>query len=282
MGRKLGGVIAACALLCSSLSGCGDDDESGGAGAGFMNEYANVYCSGVAPCCAAAGSEHDVSACKQFFEFYGSVAARSAKHFDAAAADQCLVDLQAALASCDSKEPASCSRALSGDAAPGAACDDDIDCALPPAGTARCDLDFETDTGKCQVLLPPEEGKPCGLGSTESEVYDCTDHPLFYCGSDSLCVARVAIGSPCTSSNDCTADGFCDTTSNVCVAKIAIGQSCASAECVDEAYCDAADSCQQKKAAGQACTEVEECEGWCDSTTSTCKAVGLTLCISSD
>lgn len=287
MSKRLGtlgpalGLIGAVAL---GGAGCGDDDDPSPAER-FASRYADIYCAGMAPCCQAAGNPHEVDACRQLFGLFGYAAAQ-AKHFDSAAADQCLVELETTLATCDTREPEVCGRVFSGDRAPGQPCESEADCALPASGDTTCDYSFESGSdpsGICKVVLPAADGQPCGDTGSTTELHRCTEDPGFYCEhATNTCRARVPVGADC-SSGQCAVDARCDSATLTCVALAPVGGKCSgSSDCVAEAFCDPSGTCFAKKAAGEACSGFDECSGFCDSDTGKCTGSGPTLCVTSD
>lgn len=267
--------------LLSTLS-CSDDDPKETAATRFMERYAEIYCTGAAPCCAASGSAHDVGACEQFIGVFGRLAALDAKHFDQAAADQCLAELQASLATCNMSDPDVCDRVLSGNASPGQPCDGDYDCALPATGVARCDFTSTEGgevSGVCKSVLPGAEGTSCAYDQAATQIYECDEEDGLHCDyATDTCHALVAIGQAC-SSGGCVAEAFCDSVTQKCVARKAIGEACSfSSDCVETAGCTGG-SCVAKKAVGEACTTSSECQGFCDSETNKCVSSGMSFCV---
>lgn len=274
----LSGLVA----LLATVSCGGGDDEKDTPATRFMEQYADVYCDGAAPCCAAAGEKNDVGACKQFIGVLGRMAALEAKHFDQAAADQCLTELEASMASCESSAPTICDRVLYGDAAPGAACDSSADCALPADGWAVCDFtstDGSEPSGKCVPVHPGGEGTPCAFSAEATERYECDEEDGLYCDyANDTCHVAKAIGAACTGM-DCAAGSYCDSASQKCVALKPAGQPCGSyAECVETASCTGG-ACVAKKAVGEACETSTECQGFCDYDTKKCVDSGMSLCV---
>jgi hypothetical protein len=262
--------------------GCSGSDDDASPRSRYVARYAEVYCQGVAPCCAANGSAHEVGACREFFQFFGQMEAKGATHFDPEAAEQCLITLELSLQSCGSgDDPGVCRRVLYGDRAPGAACQSDAECARPAEGFAICNYS-SVDDAICVVTVAPAAGMPC-TSQSPSERYSCSDDPALYCDyASDTCRLRVAIGGVCAAGEECVQDASCDSASGTCIAKAAIGGACAShGDCVQEAYCDN-QLCSQKKAVGEACTNMSECRGYCDvGDSNVCTGGGLTLCVTS-
>jgi hypothetical protein len=281
MKRVLGaGSGLICALAMLATPGCGDDDET--AGERYANRYAEIYCKGAAPCCAAAGSNHDVDSCRDFFGMFLRYAARSAKHFDQAAADQCLVELEQALGSCQGDEPDVCDRVFGGDRGLGQACQSNVECALHADGEVSCLYSADGQSGgTCKLYLAPAEGQPCS-SSSATEEYRCSSDPEFRCDyATDTCKLRTPIGQACSSSSECVTDATCDYTSGTCLARTAIGESCtADYDCVEAAYCSG-QICTKRKSAGEACTSYAECDGYCDADTQKCRGSGFTMCVTS-
>lgn len=267
-------------LAAVSLSACGSDDQS--PKEKFLAAYADTYCKGLAPCCAANGNAHDVSACKQFIAIFGSLAGGT---FDQKKGDQCLAELKTW--TCESPAPDVCDGVFAGSSPPGGSCDSSADCAKPVEGDVTCE--YSTDSvGVCKTEPPPAAGQPCSSSaSTPTEHYRCTDDPTLFCNyTTEKCEARAALGQPCENGGcvagaDCRSDST--TGQNKCVPLVAVGGDCSTIGCVEEAYCDASSQCIAKKKNGEPCQSFQECLGFCDSDTSLCSGSGgATLCITSD
>ncbi len=82
---------------------------------------------------------------------------------------------------------------------------------------------------KCDLYA--EVGEKCTFSG------DCVASA--YCNVMGACADRVAVGGDCTSSSEaCSTDSHCDTTSKKCVARVADGTACASSsECLSGSSC---------------------------------------------
>jgi hypothetical protein len=267
------------ALVWLMLGACGSDDDGDKQtppppGQNFATSYARIYCEGLKSCCDAAGEPLDLAACRQAYE--GSLAAVNATQFDQEAAKQCLAELPSSLASCSPAKPSTCSRVLSGDAAPGQPCEHDADCKLPAQGWAICARETEDESikGTCKSVPPPQEGQPCLAEESANEIFICEADPAFYCNYDlNTCWLRAPRGGDCSGDVACALDSRCEPVTRKCVARTAIGSACSvSSECIEGAYCDAG-TCAAQKTAGQPCTAFDECAGGCDVDLGACSPV---------
>lgn len=278
-------ILALTFVSAAALAACSSGGDSGGPAQDWYAKYAHAICTGIAPCCKAEGNPHDPAACVQFFTYLGNAGLQhsldNGGHFDAAAADQCLSELQGYFDSCSGSGsgPDVCQRVVDGTAPAGGACQTDFDCAVPAQGTVSCLLGSGSSShGTCVQHLPAEEGKPCDTSSAnQTTVYDCSSDPAFYCDYNSnTCVKKLAVGQSCDTGT-CVDDASCQpdaqSGASTCQPLAALGAACAGyGSCVSDAYCDSG-TCVAKLAAGASCTG-DECLGYCDSTTNTCSGSG--------
>jgi len=271
-------------LIASSMSGCGDDDDSL-SGEKFIADYCTI----MASCCETWGSSNDSGArCKEVFGFYamGSV--------NQASADACLSNLrkdQADGTLCEGK-PASaqtqddpCDTALgtkdpeeqNGTIPAGGTCKMSSDCAAPAGGIANCDS-VSVEGGYvyyCQQVTPGKEGDgPCtmtiysngstfGYGTSEKvpQTVGCKQADGLYCDSSAkTCKKQAANGAPCTGSTECQEGSFCY--NSLCAPNLAEGATCEKymTTCQTGLYCDETSKvCAKLKHLGDPCTDMTEC-----------------------
>jgi hypothetical protein len=182
----------------------------------------------------------------------------------------------------ESNSLSACDHVYSGSKALGEACMGSAECAVPAVGEAECDA-FDAVWG---VVRRGEAGDPCtssceayGEGgyictSSENPALDphetvqCFREEGLTCGPDLTCEALLSNGEACTNDEQCTAGNWCasdGTTAPACAPQVGVGGACQpfSDACGEAAYCDDTNVCVAKKAAGQACTGFDECQGQC-------------------
>jgi hypothetical protein len=247
--------------------------------------FAAAYCDLLAPCCAMSKLATDGRQCRALIAGLAAPAA-----FDGAAAEACLSESRAALATpagCQGllvEMTTSCDRVFqpnTGTKKPGEACDDDDDCAPAPQGQVKCKaVNLGQEGDQCQVLLRGAEGsKPC-VGDVEGAVttyfsgggtttaYLCHAADGLRCDPTLLACARgKAVGEACSFGDDCVKTATCDDATNKCVPRKALGAACtgsggfANDECVEGAYCQASGTCAAQRPNGAACNDDDECLG---------------------
>lgn len=213
----LGGMLLV--IGCSSSSSTSSPSSTSGPEE-FSQKYAATFCGGLAPCCAAAGAQHDVDACKEIKAL--SVSAPSAKHFDAAAAEACLNAVAAQAATCnEASNVPDCKRVFFGDVAPGQKCSRFSDCERPANGYATCYGDDDI----CEAHVPAAIGEPCGLDAPAFTFRECEFDAALYCSKvTGTCQARKAAGESCdVAVEECVLGFFCGGT---CQPQLATGAAC--------------------------------------------------------
>jgi len=107
---------------------------------------------------------------------------------------------------------------------------------------------------------------------------DCSDSfepcvPELYCDSSDGCSARPGEGQECDYSTPCAVGSYCDTSSSspyYCVARVALGAPCSSstssgAQCLEAYRCDYDSTvseyvCQAKSGIGESCSGADDCQ----------------------
>jgi hypothetical protein len=234
--------------------------------AAFVAEFAQAECAALTKCC---DGHTDVKLCEAWLPtdvvpptVYDNYVFRS----DFAA--QCLVKLRSNVA-CPLILPFECRSALRGDAAPEATCADDRDCALGREGAAFC-----STSSTCALAVPAArggaceftcEGPLCPLNAAKDGVLGVCDRTQNLSCVDAHCGAPRPAGETCSGRLDCVTTAFCDFDSRTCVQRKAAGNACREdEECVG--YC-AAGQCADRKPAGADCSDSSplslECTGQC-------------------
>jgi hypothetical protein len=102
------------------------------------------------------------------------------------------------------------------------------------------------------------------IGGTCLFAYDCAGSPKdTFCGTDQKCKAKPTAGFPCTGSN--CADGlYCSSTNSTWTPRGALGAPCTQTnECGEELYCDTSQTmpvCADPKMGGEECTSNAGCK----------------------
>lgn len=249
------------ALLCALAPlGCGDEASGPGAGgpsavatpiafADYCDRYAQMTCDVARTCDCLAGTGHatcvtyQTVACREDVE---PPVEEGRRRWDAAAAGQCLAELEAIAADCslsDAYWPEACDAMEVGIVPANGACESDRDC----AGGLAC------AGGVCRTL--PGDGEPC-----DAE-YGCADED--FCGDDGLCHAYRGPGGACPEGSRACADELtCNPSTETCEPYRGEGESCADAPsaCDSELGCaPATQTCEPYPSAGASCVETDRC-----------------------
>jgi hypothetical protein len=253
-----------CVLGTASCGG--DDDARETPYEEFAGEYADVFCSELAPCCTLV--PFSVEECKSFMGFFVVLEAAAAREnkfvFHPDLAEQCLADVRAQ-GLCTGIEPESCRRVTEGKVAGGGACESSAECPSSERASSVCSLDGE-GRGVCRF-----PGRAGAVG--EACAGNC-DGGRLECGSDvagmdtfcyrdtgltctaGTCQALAAIGAPCSGFDSCVDGATCS--GGVCLALAGLGGACSSSsECRDEHYC-AAGACAARLPSGSACDDTAD------------------------
>lgn len=240
------GFVSGLGLLVGLLAGCQDGISVDATADTFCDEYAEVACHNMYQCCTEEDIESNLGVTEPRTEAQcredkkrecvrGSAELRDSLDagrvtFNADAFNNCLDALLAPDGSCAmyvDKYPwtdACKEQPWVGTVAVGGACFFNHDCAGAPK-SAVCGPDQ-----KCAAL--PVGGFPCMNGACAED---------FFCGTGSICQAKLAEGTPCTSDFECQDELFCDpdaTPAPACASRKAGGeactgdQSCLSGDCV--------------------------------------------------
>lgn len=259
------GVVGALGVGCGSSSSGGGGGGGNGSGA-FAQNFVDVLCADVAPCCTEPG--FSVSECKRTYDLLvgGSLdAANPANYsFDQTAADLCLEQTRAALASCSGASGEACQQVYTGKLAEGANCVSAIEC----AGDLSC------DEGVCggDIIEGGVAGDSCywschrmgasgyacgGTGPTKDDTLPrCFAEDGLYCSSDGSCTELVPLDGQCTSDGQCVLGAHCDT--GTCVPKQGAGGACTTdLGCQDGLYCKD-QACVAELPAGSPCVQFED------------------------
>jgi hypothetical protein len=266
-------------VLACSGGGSGNVSSGGGTPDSFTQEFCGFY----QPCCAQAGLRTDGTQCRALITLSASQG-----QYDAQAGSQCLSEMRAASSKPDfcqtGASPTSCSRVYrasnSGNRAPGETCSEDDDCATSTEGKVDCAYIYVNNATKriCQLQVDGHSGdSPCvstrngntTIGSGQSDVprgYICDIKDGIYCDSTSkACKPLANVGEPCTSTESCIANAYCDfatATTHNCAARLAVGADCSKngSACEANAYCDSTShQCAAKTGAGGDCTTSTAC-----------------------
>lgn len=101
-------------------------------------------------------------------------------------------------------------------------------------GSSECVLGTACFAGYCtEIPIPADLCAPAALGAQCA--FRCV--PGAFC-NDGICTALGGQGAPCSFSDECGANFFCDFTTDTCQPRLAIGSSCTSdSRCVPGALC---------------------------------------------
>jgi hypothetical protein len=252
-------------LAFGTLVGCGGDTIGGTSGGGpvpetqFVDRTVSSYCEGLRACCQSRGMAFSAAGCdaglRQGLAENGSIC-EPGTTYDAAAVGACLQQAESYIASCGSagsSMPTVCNRMCVGSQPLGAACNSSQQCAQPASGEVICSYTSSGQgictpwvhgqlgqgcQGSCRQTLCSMSSVPAGADGGVANTTTCYAEDGLYCASNWTCQNLVAVGGPCSSSEDC----------------------------VEGTYCPAG-VCTAQKAAGAACTSYDECLGSCDGTT---------------
>jgi hypothetical protein len=194
--------------------------------------------------------------------------------YDAAKAAACLQERRAAADVCVSSaaDAPSCPRVYSRNAAIGAACLVDSDCADVGAICPASNL--------CVMPTVAATGQPCGgtLSTTGASLLPrsadfTTDNHLPLCpGATDVCDlatytchARSPVGGVCTYSTDCVEGAWCFVNAGrgTCAQRVSHGACSSNDGCVDGQWCRSpsqggANTCEDKKANGEPCASINQ------------------------
>ncbi len=250
--RVLGtaGLLALAAAACGSSSG-----KPGGGSNGSGCAALGADCDRIAACepgAMALLGFPDSATCKSYFvdqcneeiaaPHSGLTASLAQQCGDAIAAASCADFLMTA--------PISSACLPKGGTIPnGGSCSTPWQCA-----SGRCSVPGLNQCGTCVATIPL--GQPCDnnglLGAACADGLVCALTPTS--ATTQVCAKPVAMGAACADPAVCPGDGYCDPTTQVCSKLPAIGQACDPNAVV---FCDPT-----------------QAGATCDSTTSTCEAVG--------
>ncbi len=166
-----------------------------------------------------------------------------------------------------------------GTAQPGAACEDDNDCAPSSEGDVDCVSDFvdNATVRRCQVRLAGTNGSTPCVGTVDGSItfssgsdvgiplkgYLCNIADGLTCDNQtSACRALGGVGEACTGGlYSCTPSAYCDFAQGLCKDRLALGAACQDEdECQESAYCDPSkNTCAARQAKGAACSTNTEC-----------------------
>ncbi len=276
-----------------ALGACGEPDEQEASGPvplqDFGTRVAEVYCSGIAPCCAAEG--YEATNCKTrlggvISARVNEIAAQPGVRFDEAVAGRC-VDVFATIASHCDQAPGDydyddyddnpCRGMFVGTTPLGGACTSDVECAGADGRYTYCDGDVCTeDTGGASIEDTPRAtlGQPCN-GTCQDDEYGptCSGAPAATPAQDAVCwvedgvtcntqagvcEAVPTIGQPCDFY--CESAGHCE--AGTCLADTARGLCQNDSDCLASSYCDYDEMrCTPLKANGEPCVDGNECLG---------------------
>jgi hypothetical protein len=250
----------------------------------FVAQMTSAVCNGLGPCCHANIIGFDYAKCVSAVQ--GAYAPYFGKPgYDAQVGGNLIAKLRSVSATC-SETPADAAdiaktagRLFSGPKHPGEPCADDVDCALPPSGTAACvKAGGGPDGGVagssyCEQIVPATPGAACGPtppnGVPLTIVGDCDQsNPDLYCNEGSgqtagTCQPRNAIGQTCTK-GACVLTAYC--ANGVCATPVGVGGRCTGPafiepSCDGASFCNlATGNCDAKKATGAACSDNVECQ----------------------
>ncbi|MDX2020971.1 MAG: hypothetical protein SF187_12090 [Deltaproteobacteria bacterium] len=153
-----------------------------------------------------------------------------------------------------------------------ASAEGEVDCATEFVNNARiqkCQVQVrgKEGDGPCTGTV---DGSLTSFGGAEStdvpaKAFLCYVADGLSCSSKTgVCTKIQPIGGACQSSfqsYQCVDEAYCDTTKMMCVAKLAVGAPCSFVStCVDAAYCDeATDVCVARRANAAACDNDDQC-----------------------
>ena len=145
------------------------------------------------------------------------------------------------------------------------------------AGDATCDTEAGAKTGKCAQFVIVGEGAACrGVRKSNGSSWSgeavnnqlplCDGDANHYCSNSGVCKKKSPVGESCDGFSGCLPEGHCQ--NSVCVAKLATGSPCPnfSDECNDLAFCaDSSKVCEPRREDGKSCQQGEEClSDYCD------------------
>lgn len=254
---------------------CGPDEPDGEGPSGPSNEaeafagsVTAAFCDGLDACCAARSNAFDRSACESGVSGLLAQLAPDpeALRFDAAAAEQCLASVRAALPSCAGIDLEPCNRVYVGTVATGEPCDRDAQCAPVEGSRVYCQQ-------VCKAARRAAEGEACARtcrsetdcgtlpGEPPSNVVNEVSWGECFTEDGLGCVGGACVRGP--RDGACLGGAVCDRgfecRDGTCTALAAIGQPCTSSRCVDGSYCSASEVCEAEIANGERCLEEEGC-----------------------
>jgi hypothetical protein len=251
---KLVVVVASGCVLGLLGVGC-SPSNSGGVDAApvplaqLPEQYADVICDTVGPCCRSAGIAYDSNTCKSaakaLFQGFVQMSNTPGTTYDAAAAGRCKAAVQTALQSCtnfdDGTTGVACAYIFVGSVPLGGACQQDSDC----ADHGGCGLDPNSPDGTSMVCVAAlgeqahaQAGAACNgdcIQSTDGDI-ECTSGGIAGGGSAG---GGSGGGGSATPGICYASDGlFCGTQTQVCTPFAKIGEACEDQGCVAGAFCD--------------------------------------------
>lgn len=149
----------------------------------------------------------------------------------------------------------------------------DVECATEFVGNAqirKCQVQVRGKEGDGPCSATVDGNITFGGGGSANDVpaktFTCHVADGLSCSSQTgKCTKIAPVGGACTSSFQsyaCVDAAFCDSTKMMCVAKLAVGSPCSlGSTCVDAAYCDDSnDTCVARRADAATCDDDEQCQ----------------------
>jgi hypothetical protein len=262
------------------------------AAADFVGAFTAAVCDSVEPCCQASKYGWSRSGCESAAAKLVQTSAASASiagvTWDAQAAGKCIAGIKHDYAGCNAPINIdlydACRAVLVGSKAPGEACTNQLECASPPNGQARC-TSLRTDAGtvtpqvctvQASMYARGKLGDPCNENCKYSDigslscyggpgtkngsanapiVANCFENDGLYCDDVTVtCTARKPLGAACKQHFECEVGRFCQ--SGKCATPLPLGASCVSGGCEPGLYCEMRKEfvCKQALPDGSSCS----------------------------
>ncbi|MBI5535361.1 MAG: hypothetical protein HY898_21715 [Deltaproteobacteria bacterium] len=280
-------LVAAWIAMLTPLGGCSSSDAVPDAPAqdktedDFVDQYSHAVCDPLGPCCDQIQKPLQVQHCLNLAAGKATSAILSAKDkglaLTAESASICVARERKrseawAAQGCPSlnapvqDSSIDCPGLFGGTKLRGQPCTGWFECAPPSEGTVEC-ATIDANTTICQEHRAGDVGShPCSATTkpTPGVLYDC-DNDTLRCQipmqGESTCVARVALGGTCVTSDECVLGLHC--AQGACAEAVAAGASCAGDEfflCGKDQYCQwDTKTCVAKKKLGEACSGAGSC-----------------------